>query len=65
MQRANHAWVAEAADRAEKRLHGVAIRKHATPLEELQSLIGAIMDPRVSRAELRRLVKSISGEGKP
>lgn len=64
MQRATPEWVAEAAARAEQRLGG-NVGTHHTPvkaLEQVQTLIDAIMDPRVKRDELRRIAKSMSGE---
>lgn len=57
-------WVAEAAARAEDRLRE-NFATHRTPikaLDQVNTLIAAIMDPRVKRADLRQLAKSMSGE---
>lgn len=54
-------WVAEAAARAEERLGGEPT--HPTPLkafDQVQKLIGAILDPRIKRIELREIAKAIS-----
>lgn len=59
MQRASPIWIAEAAARAEQRTRG-DMPNHPTPIRQLQSLIEAIMDPRVKRDELRRIAKSMS-----
>ena len=62
MQRATPIWIAEAVARAEQRIRG-ELPSHDTPIRQLQSLIEAIMDPRVKRDELRKLAKSLAGEG--
>ena len=63
MQRApTPTWIAEAAARAEQRTRG-DFQNHPTPIQQVQSLIAAIMDPKVNRDALRRLAKSMS-EGK-
>lgn len=52
-------WVAEAAARAEARSGGAG-RSHPTPLDHVQKLVASIMDPRVTRTQLRDLAKNIS-----
>lgn len=62
MQRAAPEWVAEAAARAEQRLRE-NFATHRTPikaLDQVNTLIAAIMNPRIKRDELRRLAQSMS-----
>lgn len=62
MQRATPEWVAEAAARAEGRLRE-NFATHRTPikaLDQVNTLIAAIMNPRIKRDELRRLAQSMS-----
>ncbi len=53
------AWITEAADRAERRARG-GFQSHSTPAQQVQTLIAAIMDRKVSREALQRLVKQMS-----
>jgi len=64
MQRAT-SWVTEAAERAERRLResDQASTKQASPAQQLDSLVAAILDRRVSRAGLCRIAKAMSGGG--
>jgi hypothetical protein len=64
MQRApTPAWIAEAAARAEQRTRG-GFHGHPTPLQQVNTLIAAIMDRKVTREALQRLAKEMSG-GQP
>jgi hypothetical protein len=63
----NSAWVAQAAARAEalsRKKWGGDIQTAGTPLSrahsQLQRLIGAIMDDRITRRELRRIAQSVA-----
>jgi hypothetical protein len=51
-------WVADAVARAEKRLHG--FQPQPTPRDQVQKLIAAILDQRISRAQLREIANGIS-----
>jgi hypothetical protein len=64
MQRAT-SWVIEAAERAERRLResGQSPPCQASPAQQLDSLVAAILDRRVSREGLRRIAKAMSGGG--
>jgi hypothetical protein len=63
MQRApTPAWIAEAADRAERRCGG-GFQGHPTPAQQVQTLVSAILDTKFTRDALRRLAKQMS-EGK-
>lgn len=58
----NRVWVAEAAARAEARSQwkGEAVTPLSHAHSQVQRLIGAIMDDRVTRRELRQIAKSVS-----
>jgi hypothetical protein len=65
-------WVAAAAERAEQRLRGemprcVPFRQSAdrgtTPATQLQALIAAIMNPQVTRKQLRQLAAAVKTGG--
>ena len=51
-------WVAAAAERAEQRLRGEA-PTFTTARDQLQTLVAAILDTKVSRTELRRLADNL------
>jgi hypothetical protein len=67
---AHRDWVIAAADRAEQRLRGKIPRScHSTdrstaPAAQVQALIAAIMNPQVTRKELRQLAQTLkTGRG--
>jgi hypothetical protein len=63
-------WVTAAAERAEQRLRGEVPRpfrqsthQSATPATQLQALIAAIMNPQVTRKQLRQLAEALKMSG--
>jgi hypothetical protein len=62
-------WVAAAAERAEQRLRGEMpspfrqSTDRAVPATQLQTLIAAMMNPKVSRAKLRELAAVLRTSG--
>jgi hypothetical protein len=66
MRAVDRNWVVAAAERAERRLRGEVPRpfrqstdRSATPATQLQALIAAIMNPQVTRKQLRQLAEAL------
>jgi hypothetical protein len=66
MRAAQRDWVVAAVERAEQRLRGEipspyrhSTDRSSTPATQLQALIAAIMNPQVTRKELRQLAQAL------